>query len=491
MSFAAPAPALALRGIEKRFGSVRALHGADFVVSAGRVHALLGENGAGKSTLMHIAFGLERADAGTVEVAGQRVRIASPRAAQRLGIGMVHQHSTSIAALTVAENIALTAGWRVRPRELHRRVAELAERLGMGLDPTARVATLGVVLRQRLEIVKALAGDARVLLLDEPTAVLAPAGVDDLLAFARRFAAGGGAAVLITHKLHEALRAADDVTVLRRGRVVLSGLASGETAATLAAALIGDTEPTIGREAPAAGSPGAVLIDAASLVVPAETKGAPGVRGATLVVRGGEIVGVAAVEGNGQRELLRAFAGLLRQSAGRLAVATPVAFVPEDRTNEGLIGAMTLTENVALGLLDSASWASGPLLDWRAAAAATETILSQFGVRATGARAAARTLSGGNQQKLVLGRSLARAPRVLVAENPTRGLDTHATQAVHARLRAVADAGAAVVLHSSDLDEVIALADRVVVMAGGRLYAAPDRRDRAAIGALMLAGGAQ
>jgi ABC-type uncharacterized transport system ATPase subunit len=485
-------PALAMRGIAKRFGSVQALRGADFMLAPGELHALLGENGAGKTTLMQVAFGLVRPDAGEVAVAGVPRPITSPLVARRLGIGMVHQHFTSVPALTVGENVALAAGWPVAPAALRARVQALAERYGLPLDPDARASGLSVALKQRLEIVKALASDARILLLDEPTAVLAPGEADELLRVVRAFTRAGGSAVLITHKLDEALGAADRVTVLRRGSVVFTGAVAGQTPASLARAMIGDSAP------PNAGSAGPlanasadapVLVRLDDLEVPRESGYGIAVRRATLGIRAGEIVGVAAVEGNGQRELLRAVAGRLQPLRGRRDVAGPVAFIPEDRTTEGLIPSLSLTENIVLGSRPDDPWIRRGRVDWRVARGRTAALLQEYGVTAPGPDVPAGSLSGGNQQKVVLGRELSRQPRVVVAENPTRGLDLRATEAIHARLRGAASNGAAVLVYSSDLDEVLALAGRLLVAARGSITEVPAGATRAEIGELMVTGG--
>jgi simple sugar transport system ATP-binding protein len=485
-------PALELAAIDKRFGSVHALRGADFTLLPGEVHALLGENGAGKTTLMQIAAGLLRAGSGEVRVAGVARPGLTPRAARRLGIGMVHQHFTSVTAFTVGENVALAAGWPVAPEPLRRRVRELGERVGLPLDPDARVDELSVGLRQRLEIVKALAGDARILLLDEPTAVLAPAEIEDLLQVIRRFALSGGSAVLITHKLDEALAAATRVTVLRRGQVVLTGGVAELDGGALASAMIGEA----GREARAlppgppalrAGETGP-LVRVESLDLARYGGLGIAVRAASLVIRAGEIVGVAAVEGNGQRELLRAVAGRVQPLRGTLQVARPVGFIPEDRTTEGLIPEMTLTENLVLGSSGADPWIRGGTIDWKGARARAETLIEEYAVTTPGAEAPAASLSGGNQQRLVLARELSRRPPVVVAENPTRGLDLRATATIHGRLRRAASEGAAVLFHSSDLDEVLDLATRVVVASRGALIEPPPDATREAIGALMLAG---
>ena len=485
-----PAPLLRLEGIEKRYGPVHALRGADFTLYPGEVHALLGENGAGKTTLMQVADGLVRPDAGRIRVGDAERPALTPGEARRFGIGMVHQHFTGIPAFTVAENVALATGWPVSPGPLRERVRRAAERIGLPLDPDVRTGRLSVGLKQRLEIVKAVAADARILLLDEPTAVLAPAEVAELLDVIRRFTASGGAAVLITHKLDEALAAADRVTVLRRGEVVLRALRGDLDPAGLAAAMIGG-EPVV-RSAASIGQqadePAAIRAEA--LEVARESGYGLAMRQGSLEVRPGEIVGIAAVEGNGQRELLRAVAGRVLPLRGRLQVAGPVAFIPEDRTSEGLIPELSLTENVVLGSGREEPWMRGDRIDWRAAERYTAELLRAYDVVAAGPRAPASSLSGGNQQKVVIARELSRRPRVVVAENPTRGLDLRATAGVHARLREAAEAGAAVLLHSSDLDEVLELATRVLVVSRGVVAEPPsgEAASREEIGAMMLAG---
>jgi len=484
-------PALQLAGIHKRFGSVEALRGADFVLAPGEVQALLGENGAGKTTLMQVAYGITRPDAGQILVDGVARSLGSPGQARRLGIGMVHQHFTAVPALTVAENIALAAGWSGKPRLIESRAAVLSHDLGLPLDPGQRAGRLSVALKQRLEIVKALASEPRVLLLDEPTAVLAPAEADELLQFVRRFALNGGSAVVITHKLDEALRAADRVTVLRQGVVTHTGPVAAQTVDLLARAMIGSAPdlPLATSGAPPRASsrdPGSVLVRLDALEVSRESGYGIAVRRAALAIRAGEIVGVAAVDGNGHRELLRAVAGRLPPLRGRLEVAGPIAFVPEDRTSEGLISDLTLAENVALGRTRDAPWIRNGRISWREARRHTAELLQQFEIVASGPQAKAGSLSGGNQQKLILARELSRAPAVIVAENPTRGLDVGSTAAVHARIRAAASAGSAVLFHSTDLDEVLQLAHRVVVMTRGVLSEAPSSASREEIGAMML-----
>jgi simple sugar transport system ATP-binding protein len=484
---------LELKGITKRFGPVHALRGADFALRPGSVHALLGENGAGKSTLMQIAFGLVSADpGGSIRLGGREVAIRSPRDARALGVGMVHQHFTSIGALTVRENIALAtgrAGRRDQPE------SALLSRLREGLDEDALVETLSVSLRQRLEIVKALEAGARILLLDEPTAVLAPAETTALLELVQRFGSEGGSVVLITHKLDEVFAAADHVTVLRHGAVVLDAPMVGQTPGGLAAAMLGSqtaiaAPPVRGPARPS--SPAATRLPVLALenatVHPVGHRG-PGLQEATLAIRPGEMVGVVAIEGNGQRELMLALAGLLPLAEGQRVATEPVVLVPEDRSTEALIPGFSLTENVVLGSGPSAPWSRGWRIDWSEARRQTAAMLAAYDVRAPGPDTEAHQLSGGNQQKLVLARALEARPVTLLVENPTRGLDLAATAAVHDRLRRAREEGIAVVVYSSDLDEILELnCDRLLVVCRGRLEELPPETPRAAVGDAMLRG---
>ena len=473
------APALELQGVRKQFGATTALAGVDFRLRPGTLHALLGENGAGKSTLMHIAYGMLRADSGTLAVNGELHQIRTPRDARRAGIGMVHQHATAIPSFTVGENVALAAGWKLRPAEIARRVREVSERLDLPLDPAITADRLSVAMKQRLEIVKALAADATILLLDEPTAVLAPAEAEALLDRVREFTRQGGSAVLITHRLTEALAHADEITVLRRGVVTLEGKPADLTAHGLAAAMVGPDAASLLEHASAGVAVAAdapVAIRAVALELRGEYRAGLAVRQASLAVRAGEIVGVAGVEGNGQRELLRALAGLWPVLRGRVEVAHPLAFIPEDRTTEGLIPALSLTQNMVLGLGGSVDWVEGGRIRWRSAGVRTAELVEAFGISAPGISHPVAALSGGNQQKLVLARALEQQPAAIIAEDPTRGLDVAAARAVHDRLRAAAANGTAILVYSSDLDEVLELADRVVVMIGGRVKEVDGQR---------------
>jgi simple sugar transport system ATP-binding protein len=469
--------ALELTAITKRFGAATALDGVSMRVAPGTVHALLGENGAGKTTLMRIAFGLIHADAGTVAVSGEQVDFSWPADAIAAGIGMVHQHFTNVPAMTVAENVALGHTGRYSTSAAAQRVVEIGRRTGLALDPSARAADLAVSAQQRLEIVKALGRNARLLILDEPTAVLAPDESSELRRWLREFANEGNAVVLITHKLDEALAVADDVTVLRRGTVALAAPARGLDADSLTVAMLGDLPtPDVAADVDAPGATVARIED----VEARDPRGVPTLQHASLEVRAGEIVGVAAVEGAGQHELLRLFASRERPRSGKVTTPENVAFIPADRHREALILDFDPAENLALR---GAGERSG-MLRWKELASRASTLIDRFDVRGARSGKPMQTLSGGNQQKFVLARELSDRPTLVVADNPTRGLDIRATRDVHARLRLAASQGAGVIVYSSDLDEVLALATRVVVVHAGRVHDVP--RDRAVVGRAML-----
>jgi simple sugar transport system ATP-binding protein len=474
--------ALDLVAISKRFGAATALEAASLRVRQGTVHALLGENGAGKTTLMRVAFGSIRPDAGQVLVHGRQVEFRSPAQAIAAGIGMVHQHFTLVPEMTVAENIALGGHGRLRLGDVEAAIRDISARTGFDLDPSARVDTLPVGAQQRVEIAKALARRASILIMDEPTAVLAPAEVDDLLRWLRQFAADGNTAILITHKLHEALDIAADVTVLRRGRVVHTGGAATATAASLTTAMLGAQMGSVATPEPPSDVTMSAVVFRAERIVVCDPRGVARVRDASFVIRTHEIVGVAAIEGSGQRELLRALAGRQCIDGGTLERPAHVGFVPEDRQGKALLLDRALVENIALR---DAGERRG-LLRWRALRERTASLMAAYDVRALSEASVARTLSGGNQQKLVLAREIEgeTPPAAIVLENPTRGLDVRATAEVHARLRAARDAGTAVVVYSSDLDEVLALSTRVFVMRAGSVREVAQDRD--AVGRAML-----
>ena len=480
----APA-ALSLRAVQKRFGGTIALADASCEIRTGTVHALLGENGAGKTTLMRVAFGLVQPDQGTILRDGHTVRFNSGRDAIAAGLGMVHQHFMLVPAFTVAENAALGGTGRFDPARAAERVREVAQRTGLAIDPSARVADLPIGAQQRAELVRALAQDAQVLILDEPTAVLTPTESDDLYRWMRRFADDGGTVVLITHKLREALAVADDVTVLRQGRTVLAAPRNEVTEDALVAAIMGLDAPREAAPLPSADS-SAEIVFALDDVTWTDASGVARLRNASLKVRRGEILGVLGVEGSGQAELLRLLAGRLAPTTGRVTHPERVGFVPGDRLHDAVIPTMSATENLVLA---EAGRLHGTI-DWRARAAETAQVLATYEVRAAGPSAPLATLSGGNQQKFVVGRERGVAPQALVAENPTRGLDVRAAARVLAALRAVAEEehGAAVVC-STDLDEILALTRRVVVcFAGTVTEVAPpaDASDRGVYARALL-----
>lgn len=472
---------LSLNSITHAFSGVRALDSASLQVRAGSVHALLGENGAGKTTLMRVVFGLLRAQQGVMQWRGSPIMVRSPSDALSLGIGMVHQHFTLVPSMTVAENIALGGHGRFDPRGAADRVRDVAAKAGLSLDPLARVQDLPVGAQQRCEIVKALARDVTLLILDEPTAVLAPSEAAELLRWIRGYADAGNAVVLITHKLRDALAIADDITVLHRGRTALTTAVRDTDQASVAAAMLGGARVPVADVRTAGAAPGAPVLTLTAVGV-RDADGVHRVRSATMQVRAGEIVGIGAVEGAGQHELLRVLSGRLAPTSGTCMIPASVGFVPEDRHRDALLLDAPLFENAAL----QGAGARRGVIDWNGFRARTASLMQRFDVRASGADAVARTLSGGNQQKLVLGRELEAARDALVVENPSRGLDFVATDAVHHALRVARDAGMAVVVYSSDLDEVLLLSDRVFAMHEGTLSESVKHRD--ALGRAMLGG---
>ncbi len=505
-----------LRGVTKRFGPVTALHEVDFDLAPGEIHGLLGENGAGKTTLARVLAGLLAPDAGRVEIGGRAVRLGGAAEARALGVAMVHQHFSLVARFTGFENVALfnarawtrRGGVRAGYRE---RVAARAKELGLPVKLDAPVGKMGVAERQRVEILKALMGETRLLLLDEPTAVLAPQEVDGLFAVLREVAAAGTGIVLVAHKLDEVLAAADRVTVLRRGRWVRTCEAAGVTARELADAMVGVEGAVAGlaRAAGAgsvAGGPrppggaeavGTAALDHAETPIVAELKdvaaaseGGAGLRGVTLAVRRGEILGIAGVGGNGQRTLAAVLAGLQAPDAGDAVLPKVVGWIPQDRGGEGLVNDFTIAENVALALHGERAYRKGPWLDWAGVEEEAAALVGEMDVRSGAPGVVAATLSGGNQQKMVAGREFLRSRELLVAESPTRGLDVNATLAVRGRIAALVRDGdhpPGIVLISTDLDEILELSDRIAVMVRGRLIPVPpEDQGPAAIGELML-----
>jgi simple sugar transport system ATP-binding protein len=506
-----------LIGVVRRFGAVQALAGADLEVRAGEVHAVLGENGAGKSTLLGILGGMLHPDEGAIEIAGERVTLGSPRAAWARGVGLVHQHFMLVPGLTVLENLALgrrSSAARLSStfERVRADVSALIARTGLDVPLDTAVGGLGVGDRQRVEILKALLREPRLVALDEPTAALAPAEVASLLELLRGLAREGRGVVLVAHKIDEVLAVADRVTVLRRGRTTLSETRADIDAPSLVRAMVGGevSDPAavgfahVRDEASAA--PGSRLADPlhgsshapgpeVAALVEARARDQTGrisLGGVSLVVHRGEILGVAGVDGNGQRALAFLLAGRLEPEEGVARIPRGVGFIPQDRTLEGLILDFDLVENLALALQADARFGRGVVLPWDDVRRHAEDVRSRFQVVAPSVATQARKLSGGNQQRLIVGRELLLATDLLVAENPTRGLDVSATAFVHSELRRVnrADGCPGVLLISSDLDEVLSLSDRVVVMTRGRvLPVAEDQCTREGIGVLMLGGG--
>ncbi len=475
---------LEMREIRKEFPGVVANDQVSFEVRRGEVHALLGENGAGKSTLMNILYGLYRPDGGEIRVNGKPVSFSSAREAIQAGIGMVHQHFMLIPVMTVAENIVLgvepSKGLLLDERGAERKVRELSQQYGLAVEPAALVSDITVGQEQRVEILKALYRGADLLILDEPTAVLTPQEAGELFQIIRNLQADGKSIIFITHKLNEVLEIADRITVLRRGKTIETVPREGATEASLAKAMVG--REVLLRVEKSAAQPGDVLLDVKDLRV-RDDRGIEKVRGVSFDVRAGEIVGIAGVDGNGQTELIDALTGLQKVEQGTITIdgrdisdATPrealdagMGHIPEDRQRRGLVLEFTISENVALH-----DYAKPPDAKWGWIFPArmverAKRLIKDFDVRGGGPLTRAGGLSGGNQQKLVAAREVDRDPKVLIAAQPTRGLDVGAIEYLHRRLVAERDEGRAILLVSLELDEILSLSDRILVMYEGQL----------------------
>ncbi len=496
------APAISLRGICRRFGACVANDQVSLDLHPGEIHALVGENGAGKSTLMKVLYGLLRPTEGEIHVAGKPASFASPLDAMRAGLGMVHQHFMLVDPLTVAENVTLGrepgAGGLFRREQAERDVEALAKRYGLPVDPRATIAQLSVGAQQRVEILKALYRGAQVLILDEPTAVLTPQEVDELFAVLRALRADGASIVLITHKLAEVKSLADRVTVMRAGRVVGGGLVAETSIERMAELMVGHVPAPLTERGDT--PPGPARLEAEALEVP-DDRGLPAVRGITFAVRAGEIVGIAGVEGNGQHELIESLAGLRPPRAGRIAIAgravsgrsarehrsAGLAHVPSDRLRRGLVPEMTLAENLVLGRQRESATGVGPWLGGHTLEDAARPRLAEYDVRPPDPGYAAGRLSGGNQQKLIAARELSQGRAAILAAHPTRGVDLGAIDFIHRRLLAERDAGRAVLLVSSELSEILALSDRILVLYEGRIVheTTPAETDERTLGLHM------
>jgi simple sugar transport system ATP-binding protein len=478
-------PVLELHGITKRFPGVLANDHIDFDLRRGEVHALLGENGAGKSTLMSILYGLYTADEGEILMNGEPVSIASPKDAIELGIGMVHQHFMLIPVMTVTENIVLAnepvqAGVLLDEAAGEQRVAEVARTFNFAVDPHARVQNITVGQQQRVEIMKALYRNADILILDEPTAVLTPQEAAELFAILRTLTREGISVIFITHKLNEVLEIADRITVLRRGKRVETIPRAGATEEGLARSMVGREVLLRVEKKPA--TPGEPLLEVEDLLV-RDDRGLEAVRGITFDVRAGEIVGIAGVDGNGQSELIDALTGLRHPASGSIRVAgedvtgasarraldAGVGHIPEDRHRRGLVLEFNLAENLVLHDYAKEPFSRFGWLNPRGLFGWARRLLQEFDVRGGGPETRGASLSGGNQQKVVLAREINRDPRLLIAGQPTRGLDVGAIEFVHQRLVEQRDEGKAVLLVSLELEEILSLSDRILVLYEGRI----------------------
>jgi general nucleoside transport system ATP-binding protein len=500
------APILELRGITKRFPGVLANDHVDFDLRRREVHALLGENGAGKSTLMNILYGLYHPDEGEILVRGQRVALSSPKDAIEQGIGMVHQHFMLIPVMTVAENIVLateptTRGVLLDYDAAAKRVNELARTFKFSIDPRARVQNISVGQQQRVEILKALYRNADILILDEPTAVLTPQEAHELFEILKTLRDEGMSIIFISHKLNEVLEIADRITVLRRGKKVDTLPREGATEAGLAKLMVGREVLLRVDKKPAA--PAEPLLEVEDVQV-LDDRGLPAVKGVSFAVRAGEILGIAGIDGNGQTELIDAITGLRRPQSGHVRIAGEdvtgatarrildrgLSHIPEDRHLRGLVLDFTLAENIALHDYAKEPNSQHGFLFVRRIISRARQLLQRFDVRGGTAETRASALSGGNQQKVVLAREIERDPYVLVAAQPTRGLDVGAIEFVHRRLVEARDNGRAVLLVSLELEEILSLSDRILVIYEGRIVGeyTPDATEEE-LGIAMTGGG--
>jgi general nucleoside transport system ATP-binding protein len=508
-STAIAAPALEMRGITKHYPGVLANDHIDLEVRPGEIHALLGENGAGKTTLMNILYGLAVPNEGEILLDGKVVQIASPSDAIARGISMVHQHFMLVPVLTVAENILLGAETMSNPifidrREAHRRIEELGRRFGFEIDPEAKVSTLSVGWQQRVEILKALYRQSRILVLDEPTAVLTPQETKEIFAVLRRLADEGHSVIFISHKLYEVLEIADRITVIRRGRVVGQRLPAETDEEDLAEMMVGrEVQLTVDR---GESRPSEVALAVDGLTVK-DDRGREAVRGVSFEVRRGEILGIAGVAGNGQDELVQALTGLRKPASGHVMLdgrdvtgasaralhEAALAHVPGDRLRFGLVLPFPVADNLVLTDYYREPYAHGPVRNEDAVKETARRLIDEYDIRTPSATVSAVTLSGGNQQKVIVAREIWGEVRVLILDQPTRGLDVGSIEFIHKQAVSKRDAGTAILLVSAELDEIMELSDRIAVMYRGELVAVIDGRtaNKEDVGLLMATGGGE
>ncbi len=498
---------LELRGITKRFPGVLANDSVDLNVREGELVALLGENGAGKSTLMNVLYGLYSADEGEILIDDETLVLGSPAESIAAGIGMVHQHFMLIPVFTVAENVILGVEPTnqlgvINRRQSEQMVREISERYGLDVDPAAMVENLPIGIQQRVEIIKVLQRDARFLVLDEPTAVLTPQEVDDLFAIIEELKRAGKGIIFISHKLKEALAIADRIVVMRQGRTVAEVDPAETTEEELATLMVGRPVDLVVHKETA--QPGEPVLEVDLLHV-LDDRNQLAVEGVSFTVHAGEIVGIAGVQGNGQTELVEALTGLRTPLAGHVKVkgqdlttASPremheagVAHVPEDRQRSGLVLGFNVSENVVLDSYYAEPYSHGIVMDWNAARDHAVELVEQYDVRTPSVDVALSTLSGGNQQKVIAAREFSRDVDLIIASQPTRGIDVGSIEYIHSRIVEERDAGAAVVIVSSELDEVMALSDRLLVMFDGKIVAEldPKHTTNSEVGLYMLGSG--
>ncbi|WP_409276366.1 ABC transporter ATP-binding protein [Neobacillus sp. SCS-31] len=497
--------ALELKGITKRFPGVVANDSISFQLKRGEIHALLGENGAGKSTLMSIVFGLYQPDEGEIEVNGKKVIIDSPNKAIDLGIGMVHQHFKLVEPFTVTENIILgmepKSGLKIDYKGAVKKVRELSEKYGLDIDPTATIESISVGMQQRVEIIKTLYRGADILIFDEPTAVLTPQEISELLEIMRKLIAEGKSIILITHKLKEIMEIADTCTIIRRGKVVESVKVSETNPQQLAEKMVGKKVSFKTEKQPA--HPKEVFVEVKDLVVAGSSANRHAIDHLSMAVRAGEIVGLAGVDGNGQMELIEALTGMRSVESGEIllkgkniANMTPraigeagVSNIPEDRHKHGLVLDFTVSENTILQTYYRPEITQRGFINRKAMDDMAKRLIEEFDVRTPGVETHVRSMSGGNQQKIIIAREIDRDPEFLIAAQPTRGLDVGAIEFVHKQLIAQRDAGKAVLLVSFELEEILNVSDRILVISEGRIVGetTPETTSDQELG-LMMAG---